>query len=349
MLQAYDKQCVQLAATATSVDYQLSLPAPGFHGPGQLTVAIEHTPVQSSAYLHLTGLATKADIELGRYQPSLAITAASESSLQLPLAKLGGNALLSTPAPLQFGSAVQLKAFLGGDMRETPYYALSEELLENMVFKASSRSHFPAQTPHDGSLGGMVGLQNIDTLMCPAAHSISRHHYQRDDNTQLLTASQEDLPKPSAAAQQRTSFPWLPLMISLCLLLSTIGLAVGSRQNSHAASRQACEHATAAAQTAAGPSFVRSNKPILEATPTKDTGCSPFVPVTQAPVPHWPLDCAHLASCSSKIGSYKQKARPASSKAVTNMTSNVSGATKWQRNKNGRLLSLALDPDEHNS
>ena len=291
------------------------------------------------------------DIGSGWYQPPQAKTKAFQSSLQLPLAKLEGSFILAAPSPLLYGSAVQLKALFGGDLRDIPYYAVSEEILEDMVPGPGFRHQPPAQTPYDGSLSAIIGLQNTDVLICTTAHSTSQRQHQQDDHKQLRKAGQEVPPKPSTIAQHSSTMAWLPWSVSLCLLLSTIALAVGGRQNSDAASRQACEQATAAAHTAAEPSFVRSNKPIVEATPTKDTGCSPFVPVTQAPVPHWPLDCAHLASCSSKIGSYKQKARPASSKAVTNMTSNVSGATRWQRNKNGRLLSLAiaLDPDEHNS
>ena len=351
-VQAEQKQCVQLADSATSVDYQLTLPTSDLAGPGKLTVALEHTPFQASTYLQLTGLATKADIQLSKHQSLHSKLATPASMLKRPAAHPESGLLLTVPSPLLYGSAIQLKAFMHGRVTDIPYYAVSEELLENILPSADFRKVLPLQTPYHGSLPANIGLEVADMLLCPATHSRSNEQHQQDGHWQLPAAPLRQASAPPAlSGEQRTPFAWLPWGVSLCLLLCTIASLLKSRQQ--AARQAAAQHDTSAAQPAAEheASFVKSNWPGLDPTPTKDTGSSPFVPVThfQAPVPHWPLDNAHLASCSSKIGSYKQKARPATSKAVTNMTSNVSGATKWQRNKNGRLLSLALDPDEHNS
>lgn len=342
-LQAEQRQCVQLADSATSVDYQLTLPTSDPAGPGQLTVGLEHTKFQSSTYFHLTGLATKVDMYLSKHQ--LPHTKQSLSAAIQPESR----PLLTLPSPLLHGSAIQLRAFILGQMTELPYYAVSEELLDNIQLGTSSKKMLPPQTPYDSSLAANISPELADMLLCPARYGRRNEQYQQD----IFLHSHRQLPERQAPMvnaplrQQSTPFAWLPWGISLCLLLCIIALLVNSRQQA------AAQHYRPVAQTATEhePSFVKSNWPVLDPTPTKDTGSSPFVPVShfQAPVPHWPVKTAHLASCSSKIGSYKQKARPATSKAVTNMTSNVSGATKWQRNKNGRLLSLALDPDEHNS
>lgn len=344
-LQAEQKQCVQLADSATSVDYQLTLPTSAPAGPGQLTVALEHTQFQSSTYFQLTGLATKVNMYISKHQ--LPNTKYSLSASMQPESQ----PLLTVPSPLLHGSAIQLRAFSSGQMTDLPYYAVSEELLDNILLGTSSKKMLPPQTPYDSSLPAKIGPELADMLLCPATHGRRNEQYERD----VSMYSHRQLPERQAAVlnaplgQQSTPFAWLPWGISLCLLLCIIALLVNSRQQ--AVGQAAGQRYRPVAQTATEPSFVKSNWPVLDPTPTKDTGSSPFVHVShfQAPVPHWPVNTAHLASCSSKIGSYKQKARPATSKAVTNMTSNVSGATKWQRNKNGRLLSLALDPDEHNS
>ena len=349
-MQAEQKQCVQLADSTTSVDYQLILATSDPAGPGQLTVALEHTSFQSSTYFHLTGIATKLDMHLSKHQLSHTKHSLPASVLKLAAAQLESRPLLTVPSPLLHGAAIQLNALLSGQMTDLPYYAVSEELLENIFLGASSKKELPSQTPYDGSLPAKVGFQPEDMLLCPASHRRNSGQHQPDGHRQLPETQASMLSTP-LEQQRRASFAWLPWSVSLCLLLCIMALLVNTRQQ--ATGQAAAQHDKSAAQTATDyePSFVKSNWPVLDPTPTKDTGSSPFVPIThfQAPGPHWPVDAAHLASCSSKIGSYKQKARPATSKAVTNMTSNVSGATKWQRNKNGRLLSLALDPDEHNS
>ena len=347
-VQAEQMQCVQLADSATFVDYQLTLATSDPAGPGQLTAALEHTPFQSSAYFHLTGLATKVDMYLRKHQLLYTKHSLTASMLKLPAAHPDSGLLLTVPFPLRHGSAIQLRAFLLGQTADLPYYAVSEELLEDIILVASSKQVLPSQTPYDGSLSAQIAFQPADMLLCPAAHGKSSGQHQQNGHRQLPEAS---MLSAQLEKQREPPFAWLPWGVSLCLLLCIVALLIHSRQQ--AAWQAAACHDTSPDETAADlePSFVKSNWPVADPTPTKDTGSSPFVPIThfQAPVPHWSVDAAHLASCSSKIGSYKQKARPATSKAVTNMTSNVSGATKWQRNKNGRLLSLALDPDEHNS
>ena len=354
--QAEHKQCTWLAESATSADYQLTLPTSDLAGPGQLTVTLQHSPFQSSTYLHITRLATRADIHLGRHQHLYHKDAESASTVGLPAAQPGTFPFLTVPVPLQHGSAVQLRAYTAEQVTDIPYYAVSEELLLEYIPPGSSfRKFLPSQTPYDGSLLARTGVQAADLMVCPATHGKKHAQHQQHAPRQLPEAAmRQATTSPTLSGQQRTPSVWLPWGVSLSLLLCIIALLVKNRQHSlNSSKHDAGQQATVEAQTTADqdPSFVKSNWPVLDPTPTKDTGSSPFVPVThfQAPVPHWPQDTAHLASCSSKMGSYKQKARPATSKAVTNMTSNVSGATKWQRNKNGRLLSLALDPDEHNS
>lgn len=354
--QAEHKQSVQVAESATSVEYQLTLPTSDLAGPGQLVVTLEHAPFQSSTYFHFTGHATKADIHLGRHHSPYSKDATSASIVGLSAAQPGGFPSLTVPVPLQHGSAIQLRAHLGEQVTEIPYYAVSEELLLQFPPPGSSfRKFLPSQTPYDGSLLARIGIRAADKMLCPATHGRSFVQHQQHAPRQVPEAAMRQASTlPALSEQQKTPSVWLPWGVSLCLVLCIIALLIKNRQVSVTVCKHdAGQQATVAAQTGAvhEPSFVKSNWPVLDPTPTKDTGSSPFVPVThfQAPVPHWPQDPAHLASCSSKIGSYKQKARPATSRAVTNMTSNVSGATKWQRNKNGRLLSLALDPDEHNS
>ena len=330
---------------ADLLDYQLTLPASHPSGPGQLTVTLENTHVQSSKFVHLAGIATRVDVHLGPSQlPSLRRKGPAPR-LQNPAAQASSTPLLTVPSSLLYGSVMQLQTLRGGVLSDTPYFAVSEELLENVLPDGRFGNHHPAQTPYDDSLPAALGLHTAAMLQCPASVHRGNPQHHRVKHGHLYTASLNGCPTPAAAAAQQVApLAWLPWAFTLCLLICTVTLTITSRQH-----RQGCKLDIDAAKTAVEPSSVKSNRPILDCTPTKDTGCSPFVPVMQAPVPHWPLDNAHLASCSSKIGSYKQKARPTCSKAITNMTSNMSGATKWQRNKNGRLLSLALDPDEHNS
>ncbi|KAL3150550.1 hypothetical protein ABBQ32_000364 [Trebouxia sp. C0010 RCD-2024] len=353
--QAEHKQCVRVAESATAVEYQLTLPTSDLAGPGQLTVTLEHAPFQSSTYLHLTGDATRADIRLGWHHHLYSKDATLASTAVPSTAQPGMFPSLTVPVPLQHGSAIQLRAHHGQQTTEIPYYAVSEELLLELMPPHSLRKALPSQTPYDGSLLARIGVQAADKMLCPATPGRSNVQHQQHGPRQVPEAPMRQASAfPALSGQQKTPSVWLPWGVSLCLGLCIIALLIKIRQVSLTVSRRdAGQQATVAAQTGADhePSFVKSNWPMLDPTPTKDTGSSPFVPVThfQAPVPHWPQDTAHLASCSSKIGSYRQKARPATSRAVTNLTSNVSGATKWQRNKNGRLLSLALDPDEHNS
>ena len=349
-MQAEQKQCIQLADSTISFYYQLTLATSHPAGPGQLTVVLENTTFQSLTYLHLSGIATKLDVYLSEHQPLYTKYSLSASVLKLAAEQPESRPLLTVPSPLLHGAAIQLRAFSSGQMTDLPYYAVSEELLDRISLGASFKQLLPSQTPYDASLPAKVGFQTADMLICPASHWRSSRQYQQNGHRQLHETQALKLSAP-LEQQKEAHFAWLPWSVSLCLLLCIIALLVNSRQQ--AAWQAAPQHIKSAAQAAADheASFVKSNWPVLDPTPTKDTGSSPFVPIThfQAPVPHWPVDTAHLASCSSKIGSYKQKARPATSRAVTNMTSNVSGATKWQRDKNGRLLSLALDPDEHNS
>ena len=348
-VQAEQKQCVQLADSTTSIDYQLALATSGPAGPGQVIVVLENTSFQSSTYLHLSGIAFKLDIYLSKQQLLHTNDFLSATSLKLAADQPESRPLFTVPSPLLHGAAIQLRKFLSGQFTDLPYYAVSEELLDS-IFLSASFKKVPSQTPYDASLPAKAGFQTADMLLCPASHYRSSRQYQQDGHRRL-PKTQASLLSAPLEQHREAHFAWFPWGVNLCLLLCIIALLVNKRQQ--AAWQAAAQHDKSAAQTAADhePSFVKSNWPVLDPTPTKDTGSSPFVPVShfQAPVPHWPVDTAHLASCSSKIGSYKQKARPATSRAVTNMTSNVSGATKWQRNKNGRLLSLALNPDEHNS
>ncbi|KAL0024739.1 hypothetical protein WJX77_012347 [Trebouxia sp. C0004] len=225
-------------------------------------------------------------------------------------------------------------------MTDLPYYAVSEEVLMDALHSDVAARLPCSQTMYDGTLLGLLGRKLHDQLSCPAAANPTMHNRQ---------ASQQEVWKDvSVAAPVRTisdeAFSLLPWYLCACLLLCMLGLALHNRR---------CYPVTLdsdpmqSAAPTAEISYVRSNPALI--TPTKDTGCSPFVPVTHAPGPHLAFGSAYLASCSSKIGSHKAP-KPSTSRAVTNMTFNVSGCTKWQRSKNGRLLSQAVvDLDEHTS
>ena len=296
-------------------------------------MTLEHTALMSSVYVHLTGHASQIDVDLS------ALTSQNQGPSLLGLSSpntadtsVSRRPTLTVPAPLNFGASIQLQELLSdGRVADMPFYAVSEELALNMDCIGAC--------PHQSLLESTLVPMSPYMLTCPAAHMETKQNMA----AQQGTAAAEPVNVVSTSDENVIRFSaMLPWALSVCLLLSTIGLAANRRQlvSTHCGNPRK--------QSGAGhpePSHARSNQELI--TPTKDTGCSPFIPVTQAGVPQLPFGSDYMGSCSSKIGSHTA-ARPARSKAFTNTTC-VSGHTKWQRNKNGRLLSLALDPDEHTS
>ncbi len=342
-MQARQQQCVQLPNLGKPVLFQLILDVSEFDGGGLLTVALEQ--IRSSAYVHLTGHANYVTVNLGDDLSESQLTSHPTAD---PTRLTGSSdryssslSSLTVPASLMYGAAIQLHTpHPMGRVTDLPYYAVSEEVLM-VALQSGAAARLPcSQTLYDGTLLGLLGRKLHDQLSCPAAANPTMHDWP---------ASQQEVWEEGTNATPvrnifHEAFSLLPWYLCACLLLCTAGLALHNRRCYSAALDSKCVQSAA---PTAEISYVRSNQALT--TPTKDTGCSPFVPVTHAPGPHLPFGNAYLASCSSKIGSHKAP-KPSSSRAVTNMTSNVSGCTKWQRSKNGRLLSQAVvDLDEHTS
>ena len=303
--------------------------------------------MKSSVFVHLNGRASQVTVELSndsaQAQGMVDATGADSTIL------MGGSddysrhqPSLTVPAPLVHGAVIQLQAHLpNSHLTDVPHYAVAEDLLMSLLHRATDSESGPnlSQTLFDNTLSGVLMLEphNSCRLACPAGAVESNQPQQQKQVEQVI------LENPTSSTPQQTVSAVVPWTISVCLLLYIIGLAVYNRCCSKL---QSDSQPAQVAVSKAERSYVRSNQDLI--TPTKDAGCSPFVPVTQAPMQHLPYANGYLASCSSKIGSHRVP-RPTTSKAITNMTSNVSGCTKWQRSKNGRLLSLAPDPNEHTS
>jgi len=342
-MQARRQQCVQLANLGKPVLFQLILDVAEFHGAGLLTVTLEQ--IRSSVYVHLTGRASYITVNLGEDLSQSQLTSYPTAD---PTRLTGSSdryssslSSLTVPASLMYGAAIQLHTpHPMGRVTDLPYYAVSEEVLMDALHSDAAARLPCSQTMYDGTLLGLLGRKLHDQLSCPVAANPTMHDRQ--------ASQQEVWEEVTVVTPVRSisheAFGLLPWYLCTCLLLCTLGLALRNRR---------CYSATLdsnpvqSAAPTAEISYVRSNQELI--TPTKDTGCSPFVPVTHAPGPHLAFTNAYLTSCSSKIGSHKAP-KPSTSRAVTNMTSNVSGCTKWQRSKNGRLLSQAVvDLDEHTS
>ena len=342
-MQARQQQCVHLPNLGKPVVFQLILDIAEVHGAGLLTVTLEQ--IRSSVYIHLTGHASYVTVNLGEDLSQSQLT----SHPTLDPTRLTGSSdrfssslsSLTVPASVMYGAAIQLHTpHPMGRVTDLPYYAVSEEVLMDALHSGAAARLPCSQTMYDSTLLGLLGRNLHDQLSCPAAANPTIH----DRQASKQEVWEEVIVAMPVRSISREAFSLLPWYLCAFLLLCTVGLALHSRRCYPATLNS--EPVQSAAPTAEI-SYVRSNQALI--TPTKDTGCSPFVPVTHAPGPHLAYGNAYLASCSSKIGSHKAP-KPSSSRAVTNMTSNVSGCTKWQRSKNGRLLSQALvDLDEHTS
>ena len=317
--------------------FQLILQA-ALSGAGVLTLVAQQTSLEASVYIHLAGHVTHVTVDLSKatsmQQPSGAGTGSRTAATgrAAPSVVSAEHSILTTPVPLAYGAAIQLQQLpMLGTTMAVPYYAVSEEVLMKLTDKGASMAYASFRTPFDGSLQGALGLLSQDSFVCPAIAASAK----LQDQGKIAKAITSPMP------HQQDGFAWLPWVLCLCLLLCNAGLMV-FRSGQKSASPHDTQTAIACNQEA---SYVDSSQQLI--TPTKDTGCSPFVPVQLVPAVNLPYGHGHLASCSSKIGSYKAP-KPTTSKAVTNMTSNVSGCTKWQRSKNGRLLSH-IDPNEFSS
>ena len=338
-MQARQQQCVQPPILGKPVVFQLILDIAELCGAGLLTVTAEQ--IRSSVYVHLTGHASYVTVNLGEdLSPSQRTSHPTADPTRLTGSSdrySSSMSSLTVPASLMYGAAIQLYTpHPMGRVADLPYYAVSEEVLMDALHSGAAARLPCSQTMYDGTLLGLLGRKLHDQLSCPAAANPTMHNRQG--------AWEEVTVATPVRSISHEAFSLLPWYLCACLLLCTLGLALHNRRCCPATLDS--KPVQSAAPTAEI-SCVRSNQALI--TPTKDTGCSPFVPVTHAPGPHLAFGNAYLASCSSKIGSHKAP-KPSSSRAVTNMTSNISGCTKWQRSKNGRLLSQAVvDLDEHTS
>lgn len=347
-LQVEKQQCALLADDSQPAMFQLALDAPASPGPGLLTVSVEQTSLVSSMYVQFEGCASHVSVDLSKPNPQTQVTTAKPlagtASLTLDSdTGLGPQSSLTLPTPLTYGGAIQLQTpHSTGHMTGLPYYAVSEEVLMRALHSGAVEGLTHCHTLFDGSLLGTLGPKAHDHLTCPASTYLAMDRRQPQPQDSIMEV---DVQKPVSSRLHESASALLPWCLCGCLLLCTVALALHHRYCCHTAVSDCSSMPAAVSQ--AELSCIRSNQELI--TPTKDTGCSPFVPLSRVPVPQFPFGHAHLASCSSKIGSHKA-ARPATSRAVTNMTSNVSGCTKWQRSKNGRLLSSDMvDPDEHTS
>ncbi|DBA93089.1 TPA: hypothetical protein ACH3X2_003412 [Trebouxia sp. C0005] len=342
-MQTRQQECVQLADLAKPVLFQLILDVSELYGAGLLTVTLKE--LRSSVYVHLTGCASYITVDLGKdFSPSQLTSDATSDPTRIPGSSDRYSSSLSSltvPASLMYGAAIQLHTpHPMGRVTDLPYYAVSEEVLMDALHSGAAARLPCSQTTYDGTLLGLLGHKLHDQLSCPVAAHPTMHDRQASEQ-EVWEEVTVAMPVRSISHEAFSLLPWY---LCACLLLCMVGLALHNRRCYPA--KLDSEPVQSAAPTAEI-SYARSNQALV--TPTKDTGCSPFVPVTHAPGPHVAFSHTYLASCSSKIGSHRAP-KPSASRAVTNMTSNVSGCTKWQRSKNGRLLSQAVvDLDEHTS
>lgn len=347
-MQVEKQQCALLAEDTQPAMFQLALDAPASPGPGLLTVALEQTSFVSSVYVQFEGYASHVRVNLSKPNPQTRGTAAKSLADTASLTPrthtdFGPQSSLTLPTPLTYEGAIQLQTpHSTGHTTGLPYYAVSEEVLMSMLHSGAVEGLPHCTTLFDGSLLGALGPKPHDHLTCPASTHLAMDRRQSQPQDSIMEVN---VRKPVSGRLHESAPALLPWCLCGCLLLCTVAQALHRRYCCHTAVSDGSNMPAAVSQ--AELSCIRSKQELI--TPTKDTGCSPFVPLSRVPVPQFPFGHAHLASCSSKIGSHKA-ARPATSRAVTNMTSNVSGCTKWQRSKNGRLLSSDMvDPDEHTS
>lgn len=342
LLQAESRECTRITnQPVQDIVFNLLIRSASLLGPGLLTVSVDDTPLRRSRYIYSTDRYTYVDLgklTLEQQNPSRSFPSSPATALQMHSVTNPSRSALgyTTPLPLSqalaSGGAIQLQ-HLG---RGTQHYAVSATLLAQLLRRADSQQQLQFCTPFADSLSYWLGLTSpvLPTSSTPPS-----------TGSQMLQPQQGKLPDLSSVRKQQPLFALAPWVLCFCLCCSTIALALGHRRQAAKANSNATAE-TSSLHTEE--SFcIRSRMPL--ATPMKDTGCSPFVPVNQTAMPPPALPCHQLASCSSKIGSYKtpapRGAKPTASKAHTTQT-NTSSRSKWQRDRNGRLASAAAQEND---
>ena len=280
-------------------------------------------------WIDLGYIAPKQDSYLEIPQPSQSSALHASKARSQAKSEASLTAVLPLSVPLPFGAAVQLSRHKQ-PATVTHNYAVSEPFLMELLDTAASSHQAQPFTPFTDSLACILSLfphAPTSPAIAPAG----------DISTSSKLASKQHTEACSSHSQAaHTVVPWL---LSACLFCSTLALTIKGRRHVPISSPPQ------ASSLDTEESFhIRGKQPLI--TPMKDTGCSPFVPVTQSAMPPPPVPY-HIASCSSKIGSYRtpRGVKPTASRALSTHT-NTSGCTKWQRDRNGRLASLAVqEPD----
>ena len=214
---------------------------------------------------------------------------------------------------------------------DTVSEAFVMELLETSA--ASQQATAPAVTPLTDSLSWALSLGQQTLPSCSAKLP--------EADVQMPYTAVHPSQAYSNSNSMQAAYATAPWLLCICLLCSTMALAIKDKRRH----QDPIKAQTSSLDTEE--SFcIRSKLPMT--TPMKYTGCSPFVPVTQAAMPPPAVPQYHLPpSCSSKIGSYRtpRGAKPTASRALSTQTS-TSGRTKWQRDRNGRLASLAAQKND---
>lgn len=324
------------------IAFNLLIQSNAVSGPGLLTVSAVDFPLEASVYVVLTGYYTRVDlgqVTLRQHSHSDLHPSSYSSALQSSKASthtssaISCNSMLSVSQALPFGAAVQLSKSRHPGM-SMHNYAVSEAFLVELLDISTSKDKHQAYTPYTDSLPYILSLYSQTLPTCSPT-------FHKSTGQSQPTANQPPRLDISQAQPAYTQLPWLLCIMLLC---STLALAL-----KHVGNCQTCTSVSPEASSLETENgfCIRSKVPLI--TPMKDMGCSPFVPVTQAAMPP-PMGPYHLPpTCSSKIGSYRtpRGAKPTASRAVTNQT-NTSGRTKWQRDRNGRLASLATQETDSN-
>lgn len=340
-MQTFSRECTD--TLHQHITFRLLISSASVTGPGLLIVSLEGSLLEASKYVLLSPHYTWVDLGLmspkqhshssSRMHPSE--LSPSQQVIQNKACtsfQAGYTAVLPLAQALPYGAAIQLSSQRQAASRG-PNYAISGAFLMQLLDTFPSNRQAAAFTPVTDSLRDILhlGPQALPTCSAIAPYSFSRTSHVTDHGSTLH------------ATQLQSALAVLPWILCMSLFTTAAALAFKNQRLNLASSSISAQSSQADAEV----SFCIRSK-LSEMTPTKDTGCSPFVPVTQAAMPP-PMFNGHLPpSCSSKIGSYRvtpRGAKPTASRALTTQT-NTSGVTKWQRDKNGRLASLAAQDND---
>lgn len=339
LLQTQSREC---ASTLDEyINFKLLIKSATVTGPGMLTVSVISMPLDLKQFVLLNGHYTWINLGYVTLQqrshpqmhPSGLLEAQpTEQAKMSTSSQAAYSAVFPLSQTLPPGAAVQLSGRRQA-AQGMHNYAVSEAFLMYLLDPTAGDQQAMAFTPFTDSLPCVLSLYPQAMPMCSAMS-----HPPSSTNSHIT-----EQPPTASTAQLYASYATLPWLLCIALLGTTIALVINNRGSNLELSSISPQ---ASKQDTESGFCIKSKLP--EVTPTKDTGCSPFVPVTQAAMPP-PTFHGHLPpSCSSKIGSYRvtpRGARQTASRALTTQT-NTSGRTKWQRDRNGRLASLAAQEDD---